>query len=83
MKKLWNWLKESNRWQHILISVMIGLLFNNLIGTAICALLVASALEYKDKTYGGKWDWIDLTLTIVPALVINGLKMLVMLWICG
>jgi hypothetical protein len=74
MKKLWNWLKESNRWQHIAISIMIGLLFNNLIYTAICATMVGVALEYKDKAYGGKWDWIDLTLTIVPALVINGLK---------
>ena len=81
MKKIWNWLKESNRWQHLAISVMIGLLFDNLIGTSICALLVASALEYKDKAYGGKWDWIDFSLTIVPALVINGLKLLVLLWI--
>ena len=81
MKKLLNWLKESNRWQHLLIGVMIGLLFDNLIGTSICALLVASALEYKDKAYGGKWDWIDWSITIAPALVINGIKMLVMLWI--
>ena len=82
MKKLWNWLKESNRWQHIAISVMIGLLFDNLIGTSICALLVASALEYKDKAYGGKWDWIDLTLTIVPALVVNGIKVLILQIFC-
>ena len=81
MKKIWNWLKESNRWQHLVIGVMIGLLFDNLIGTSICALLVASALEYKDKAYGGKWDWIDFSLTVAPALVINGIKMLVMLWI--
>lgn len=60
---------------------MIGLLFDNLIGTTICVLLVASALEYKDKAYGGKWDWIDWSLTIAPALVVNGIKMLVMLWI--
>gem|GEM_PF-1828347 len=60
---------------------MIGLLFDNLIGTSICAMLVASALEYKDKTYGGKWDLWDLTLTIVPALVINSLKLLALLWI--
>ena len=81
MKKIWNWLKESNRWQHLLISIMIGLLFDNLIGTAICATLVGVSLEYKDKAYGGKWDWWDLCLTIVPALIINGLKLLVLLWI--
>ena len=82
MKKIWNWLKQSNRWQHLLIGIMIGLLFDNLIGTSICALLVASALEYKDKAYGGKWDWVDLTLTIVPALVVNGIKVLILQIFC-
>ena len=81
MKKLLNWLKDSNRWKHLLIGAMIGLLFDNLIGTAICATMVGVALEYKDKAYGGKWDWIDFSLTIAPALVINGLKMIVLLWI--
>lgn len=81
MKKLWNWLRTSHRLEHIILSVMIGLLFDNLIGTTICVLLVASALEYKDKAYGGKWDWIDFSLTIAPALIINGLKLLVLLWI--
>ena len=60
---------------------MIGLLFDNLIGATICVLLVASALEYKDKAYGGKWGWIDWSLTLGGALVINEIKMLVMLWI--
>ena len=60
---------------------MIGLLFDNLIGTAICATMVGVALEYKDKAYGGKWDWIDFSLTVAPALVINGIKTLVLLWI--
>lgn len=60
---------------------MIGLLFDNLIGTTICVLLVDSALEYKDKAYGNKWDWVDWSITVVPALVVNGIKMLVMLWI--
>ena len=81
MKKLWNWLKQSNRWQHLAIGAMIGLLFDNLIGTSICVLLVASALEYKDKAYGGKWDWIDWSLTVGGALIINGIKLLIMLWI--
>lgn len=81
MKKIWNWLRESNRWKHLLIGAMIGLLFDNLIGTTICVLLVACALEYKDKAYGGRWDWVDFSLTIAPALVVNGIKLLVMLWI--
>lgn len=81
MKKLWNWLKESNRIKHLCLSVMIGILLDDIISTAICATMVAIALEYKDRAYGGKWDWWDLVLTIIPALVINGLKLLTLLWI--
>ena len=82
MKKILNWLKESNRWKHLLIGAMIGLLFDNLIGTSICALLVACALEYKDKAYGGKWDWIDWGITVAPALVVNGIKVLILQIFC-
>ena len=82
MKKLLNWLKESNRWKHLLIGAMIGLLFDNLIGTAICATMVAVALEYKDKAYGNKWDWIDFSLTVAPALVVNGIKVLILQIFC-
>ena len=82
MKKLWNWLKESNRWKHLAIGAMIGLLFNNLIYTAICATMVAVALEYKDKAYGGKWDWIDWSITVAPALVVNGIKVLILQIFC-
>ena len=61
---------------------MIGLLFDNLIGTAICATMVAVALEYKDKAYGNKWDWIDFSLTVAPALVVNGIKVLILQIFC-
>lgn len=41
--------------------------------TTYCAaytgLIVASALEYKDKAHGGKWDWIDFGLTIAGVIV--------------
>lgn len=81
MKKFLNWFKESNRWKHLVISIMIGALIDDIISTTICATLVGVALEYKDKSYGGKWDWWDLVLTIVPAIVINGIKTVVLLWI--
>lgn len=31
--------------------------------------LTAGALEYKDKAYGGNWDWIDFGLTVVGTCV--------------
>lgn len=81
-KKIWNWLKTSHRLEHIVVSIVIGLLMNNLIYTAITASLVGISLEYKDKAYGGKWDWLDLTLTIVPALFVNWIKTFI-LQICS
>jgi hypothetical protein len=31
--------------------------------------LTAGALEYKDKVYGGRWDWIDFGLTVAGAMI--------------
>ena len=31
--------------------------------------LTAGALEYKDKAYGGNWDWIDFGLTVAGTCV--------------
>lgn len=31
--------------------------------------LLAGALEYKDKAYGGNWDWIDFGLTVAGTCV--------------
>lgn len=36
---------------------------------ALCGFGVASALELKDKLWGGKWDWIDWSLTIAGVAV--------------
>lgn len=64
MKKIILWLKESHRLTHLGGGVLIGFLSDD----DYCALLagggVASALELKDKLWGGKWDWIDFGLTI-------------------
>ena len=52
MKKIWQWLKDSNRIKHLLLGVAVGL-------------GVAGSLEFKDYQWGGKPDWIDFTLTFV------------------
>ena len=39
-------------------------------GPAIAeCVLTAGALEYKDKAYGGNWDWIDFGLTVAGTCV--------------
>ncbi len=60
-----NWFHESHRWQHLSGGILIGLLS---LGCWYAALLagvgIASALEFKDKSWGGKWDWLDWIVTI-------------------
>lgn len=59
------WLKKSNRWKHLLGGFMIGILsLADYIAAILAGLGIASALELKDKLWGGKWDWIDWILTV-------------------
>lgn len=69
MKKVIAWLKESNRFKHIAGGVFIGLLVYNYACSFYAAVIAASCLEYKDKAWGGKWDWIDWGLTVGGSLV--------------
>lgn len=57
-------LKEQNRWKHALIS-LIGSLFLT-IGFAVGANF---ATEYKDKSYGQKWDWKDIGFGMLGGLL--------------
>lgn len=58
------WLKESNRLAHI----KYGLL-SALVGTLIFTIGLAIGMEFKDKQYGGKFDWLDIAATIIGGIV--------------
>ena len=64
MEKIINWFKESNRWKHFTFGILIGLFSYGWYCAAYAGIGVASALELKDKLWGGKWDWIDWGLTV-------------------
>lgn len=64
MKKLIEWFSKSNRWKHLVGGVCIGACSGSWFTAIYASLLTAGALEYKDKAYGGKWDWVDFGLTI-------------------
>lgn len=64
MKKIISWIKESHRLAHIGGGVMIGFLSDDNYCAALAGGGTASALELKDKLWGGKWDWVDWSLTI-------------------
>lgn len=69
MKKIISWLKESHRLTHIGGGVVIGLLSDDNYCAALAGIGVASSLELKDKLWGGKFDWVDLSLTLGGVIV--------------
>lgn len=65
----WGWLTASNRLWHLAGGLVIGLAS----GGWWCALwaggCTAGAMEFKDRQWGGKWDWTDFGLTLGGALM--------------
>jgi len=58
------WLKESNRWKHLVGGVLLGIASDNVYCAALVGVSVSSALEFKDMSWGGKWDWLDWVCTV-------------------
>ena len=56
---LWQWLRTSHRIHHLAGGFAVG--FACGIDAAVA---VAAALEFKDRQWGGKPDWIDFALTV-------------------
>lgn len=60
-----SWITESHRLQHFIGGFIIGLLSLGQWYTAsLAGFGIASVLEFKDKSWGGKWDWTDWIVTI-------------------
>lgn len=64
-----NWFIQSNRYKHLAGGFIIGLFATNLWTAVYAGAIAGAALEFKDKSYGGEWDWIDLGLTFAGALM--------------
>lgn len=78
MNKLITWLTTSNRHLHLLGGVLIGLFADGLYCVAYAVILTASALEFKDIRWGGRWDWIDWLMTILGGALGFGLQSLIL-----
>lgn len=76
MNKLLNWLTTSNRHLHLLGGALIGLFADSIYCAAYTVVLTASALEFKDIQWGGKWDWIDWLMTVLGGALGYGLHTL-------
>lgn len=77
MKKVITWLKESNRYKHLIGGMAIGLISDDWYCATLAGVGIASALEYKDRAWGGLWDWVDWSLTIVGVIVGFTLKFII------
>jgi len=68
------WLKESNRLKHLLYAIPAAF-----IGTIFFALGLAFGMEFKDKQYGGKFDWLDIVATAIGGIIGQSLYLLCMI----
>ena len=68
------WLKESNRTKHLLYAIPIGF-----ICTILAVLGCAFGMEFKDKQWGGKFDWLDIAATIIGGAIGQILQIIVLL----
>ena len=70
-----SWITESNRLKHLIFAIPIGFIF-----TILCVLGVASGMEFKDKSWGGKWDWLDWLATMIGGLI-GQIGQAVLIWL--
>ena len=64
-----SWLSESNRWKHLLLAIPVGFVFK-----ILCVLGVASGMEFKDRQWGGSWDWLDWLATMLGGIIGQALQ---------
>ena len=58
------WLLESNRLKHLLFAIPCGLFL-----TILFVLGLALGMEFKDKQYGNKFDWLDVAATMIGGTI--------------
>ena len=70
------WLKESNRIKHLFYAIPIGLVF-----TILAVLGCAFGMEFKDRQYGNKFDWLDVAATMIGGAVGQVLQIILIMLI--
>lgn len=82
IKKYLGWLKDSNRPKHMKAGILVfivmltvcltlgvGLIPSTVIAF-VATVIVAVAVDYKDKLYGNTFDWLDVLATVLlPGLI--------------
>ena len=68
------WLKESNRYKHLLYAIPIGLIL-----TILAVIGCAFGMEFKDYQYGNKFDWLDILATLIGGIIGQILQVLLLI----
>lgn len=68
------WLLENNRPKHLLYAIP-----SAFIGTILLSTGLAFGMEFKDKQYGGKFDWLDIAATEIGGLIGQSLQIIFIL----
>ena len=58
------WLTESNRLKHLVYAIPCSI-----IGTILFVLGLALGMEFKDKEYSNKFDWLDIAATCIGGII--------------
>lgn len=77
MRKIFIWLKQSNRLKHFAGGYVIGVCSDSTYCGLYAGVIAASSQEFKDKSLGGEWDWIDWGLTVLGAALGSVTKLLI------
>ena len=68
------WVLKSNRKRHLLYAIPAAF-----IGTILSSTGLAFGMEFKDKQYGGKFDWLDIAATMIGGFIGQILQILFIL----
>lgn len=69
------WLKESNRVKHLVYGCIAAVVL-----TVLFAFGLAIGMEFKDKQYGNKFDWLDVAATVLGGLIGQVIQV-VLIWL--
>lgn len=42
---------------------------------------LAAGMEFKDRAWGGKWDWLDIAATLIGGLIGQAIQILILILI--
>lgn len=71
------WILKSNRQKHFLYAIPCAIIL-----TILFVIGLAVGMEFKDKLYGNKWDWLDLLATILGGIIGQIVQLLIIYVLC-